>query len=123
MKDQILGILIVPGSCWRKRFDRNRRNRQTQLFLLFLHQPRKFWCFHIPSQAEHAENADAVPVHVAFVPCQSMTGRLGMGMVIVVPAFAERQHGYPEAVLRGVSSNEALPAPHMGGRIDEPRRM
>lgn len=35
------------------------------------------------------ENPDAVPVEVDFVPLQTVPDRDGVGMMVVVPSFAE----------------------------------
>jgi|SRR6185437_10010942 hypothetical protein len=47
--------------------------------------------FDLLREAEHFESPDSIPVHVDFVPLQAVTGRSGMGMMIVVPAFPEGQ--------------------------------
>jgi PD-(D/E)XK nuclease superfamily len=47
--------------------------------------------FDLLGEAEHFESPDSVPVHVDFVPLQAVTRRGRMGMVVVVPAFAEGQ--------------------------------
>jgi hypothetical protein len=44
----------------------------------------------------------------------------GMGVVIVVPAFAAGEHGDPEAVAGIVAGFEAAAAPEMGGGVDQP---
>lgn len=43
--------------------------------------------------------------------------------MIVVPSFAEREHGDPEIVLGGVLGEEPPRSPHVGGRIYEPSGM
>ena len=48
-------------------------------------------CFHIPGKTDQAHDPDSIPVHVEFVPGQAMTGRLGMGVVVIVPALTKRQ--------------------------------
>src|SRR5579864_7390174 len=47
-------------------------------------------------EAEQLERPDAVPIHVYFVPLQTVAGRGGIGVMIVVPALAEGEQGdYP----------------------------
>ncbi len=50
-----------------------------------------------------------------------MPGRLRDGVVIVMPALAEREHGDPEAVSGSIAGDEALRAPHVRCGIYEPR--
>ena len=52
----------------------------------------------IPRKAEKAQDQNSIPVGVELVPLHAMTGRLRMGVVVVVPALAKRQHSHPEAV-------------------------
>src|SRR5260370_5424609 len=49
-----------------------------------------------------------------------MTGRLRMGMMVIVPALAKRQQRYPEAVPGGVTSRKPSCSPHMSGRVHQP---
>jgi len=57
---------------------------------------------YVPGQAEQAQGGDAVPVGVELVPGQAVARGLGMGVVVVVPAFAEGEQRDPEAVARRV---------------------
>src|SRR5689334_16560572 len=52
-----------------------------------------------------------------------MPSGLRMSMVVVVPTLSEGKHRNPEAVLRSVSGQESLLAPHMGGRVYQPGHM
>jgi hypothetical protein len=62
----------------------------------------EFSGFDIVSKANQPQGADAVPVRVELVPCETVPGGLGMGVMIVVPSFAEGEEGNPEAVSGGV---------------------
>ena len=63
--------------------------------------------FYVPGQAEEAEDGDSVPVGIELVPGQAVTGGLRVGVVVVVPAFAEGEESYPEAVAGGVGGGES----------------
>ena len=78
---------------------------------------------HVPRKPEHPEHGNSVPVKVDFIPGQAVTGRLGMGVMIIVPALTERQQRYPEAVFRGVGRMKPLPSPHMSGGVHQPGRV
>ena len=58
-------------------------------------------------ESDFAEEPDAVVVDVELVPFEAVAGADGMGVVVVVPAFAEGEQGDPEAVAGGVGSGEA----------------
>src|SRR5437868_14212595 len=49
-----------------------------------------------------------------------MTCRNGMGMMVVVPAFAERYHRDPPIIGRIIFGDKAPAAPHVRRGIDEP---
>src|ERR1043166_2585880 len=74
-------------------------------------------------ESQQLKHANAPPVEVNFVPAQTVPGRGRMSMMIVVPSFTKRQQRYPPTVPRVIVGLEALRAPHMGGRIDQPCRM
>ena len=63
--------------------------------------------FDIPCESADAKRGDAVPVGIEFVPGETVTGRLRMGMVVVMPAFAEGEESDPHAIARGVRGGEA----------------
>ncbi len=44
-----------------------------------------------PHQAQGAQQADVLPGDVEFEPAQAVAGAGGVGVVVVVPAFAEAQ--------------------------------
>src|SRR5580698_1137608 len=50
-----------------------------------------------------------------------MARRRGVGMVIIVPAFAEGDQSHPPVVARVVARSEATSAPHVSGGVDQPR--
>src|SRR5689334_22775145 len=52
-----------------------------------------------------------------------MTRRGGMSVMVVVPAFTERQQRYPPAIARVVTGFESCFSPQVCSRIDEPCRM
>src|SRR5450631_2255861 len=74
----------------------------------------------IPCKPHHAHCANAIPIQIELVPCETVTGRLRFGVVVIMPALPEGQHGDPKAVSRVVVSLESLRPPHMRGGIDEP---
>src|SRR5262249_2226904 len=100
--------LVVAGSSGRLKVDAHFGLGPRTMFQFF-----QTWGFHVPGKAEHAEHADAVPVDIEFIPGKSVTRRLWVRVVVVMPAFAEREHGDPEAVARGVRGEEAALAPHV----------
>ena len=63
--------------------------------------------FDVPSQTEEAEGGDSVPIGIELVPGEAVTGGLGVGVVVVVPAFAKCEESYPQAVAGGVACGEA----------------
>ncbi len=74
----------------------------------------------IPSEAEFGQCEDAVPIHIDFIPLESMARGLGRVVVVVVPAFAKREKRNPETVGGQVAGFEALLAPHMRGGVHQP---
>ena len=46
-----------------------------------------------------------------------------MRMMVVVPALAKSEQGYPPTVARVFTGVEAFLAPHMSGRVHQPRRV
>jgi hypothetical protein len=62
--------------------------------------------FDVPGQAADPEDGDAVPVGVELVPGKAVTGGLGMGVVVVVPALAKGEESYPETVPGGVGGGK-----------------
>jgi hypothetical protein len=80
----------------------------------------EFVGFDVPGQADEAECGDAVPVGVELVPGEAVARGLWMGVVVVVPAFAEGEKCDPEAVAGGVRCGEAARTPHVGCRVDQP---
>src|SRR5579863_2881463 len=57
---------------------------------------KRFLQLDIPSQAERTEDGDSVPVYVELIPGEAVTRGLRREVMIVVPAFAESEHGHPE---------------------------
>src|SRR5271165_2991632 len=74
-------------------------------------------------QMQLLQDPDAVPVQVNLIPAQAVARRSGMGVMIVVPAFAEREHGHHEVIRGGVAGNETARAPDVRCRIHQPSGM
>src|SRR5580698_8732109 len=74
-------------------------------------------------EAELGEHPDEVEVGINLVPCQAVLGRNGMGVVVVVPAFAAGENGDPEAVAGIIAGFKTAAAPKVGGRVDQPGGM
>jgi len=45
--------------------------------------------FNVPRQAEGLQGPNAIPIQINFIPGKTVPRRLWLGMMIVVPAFAE----------------------------------
>jgi hypothetical protein len=71
-------------------------------------------------QAEFAEEPDAVVVDVELVPGEAVARADGMGVVVVVPAFAAGEESDPPVVAGVVLGLEAALAPEVGCGVDEP---
>jgi len=52
-----------------------------------------------------------------------VTRRRGMRMMVVVPAFAERNQRHPPVVARIIAGVEPAPAPHVRRGVDQPSGM
>src|SRR5580700_135775 len=74
-------------------------------------------------EMEFVQNPDTVPVEVHFIPAQAVASGSRMRVMIVVPAFAEGDHGDPKIVGGRVARNETARAPEVRGGIDEPGEM
>ena len=71
-------------------------------------------------EAEFFKESDSVIIDVHLVPCQPVTGRDWIGMVVVVPSLAAGQQGYPLIVPRIVTGGKTSPALQMRDGIDHP---
>src|ERR1700679_1541333 len=71
-------------------------------------------------QADLFEEPDAVVVDVELVPGEAVAGADGVGVVVVVPAFAAGEDGYPPVVAGVVLGLEAALAPEVRCGVDEP---
>jgi hypothetical protein len=71
-------------------------------------------------EADFAEEPDAVVVDVELVPFEAVAGADGMGVVVVVPAFAAGEESDPPVIAGVVLGLEAALAPEVGGGVDEP---
>src|ERR1043166_7903991 len=84
------------------------------------HSRGQLFGFDLSGKAKHLERPDPVPVHVNFIPSETVTRRCGVGMMIIVPALTEDQQ-CDEPVVRGhVMRGETSRTPHVRGRIDQP---
>ena len=66
------------------------------------------------------EEPDAVVVDVELVPGEAVTSADGVGVVVVMPAFAAGQQGDPPVVAGVILGFEAAITPEVGGGVDEP---
>ena len=71
-------------------------------------------------EADFFEQPDAVVVDVELVPGEAVTSADGVGVVVVVPAFAAGEDGDPPVVAGVVLGLEAALAPEMSCGVDEP---
>src|SRR5208283_4322291 len=71
-------------------------------------------------EAELGEQPDSIVIGIDLVPGQSVARRDGVGMVIVVPAFAAGEERDPPTVAGVVAGLKPPRAPHVGGGVDEP---
>src|SRR5579864_8161736 len=70
--------------------------------------------------AQEFEHLDLDPGGVEFVPGQAVPRRCRVGMVVVMPSFAESHEGHPPVVPGIVARGKAAAAPHMRGGIHQP---
>ena len=61
----------------------------------------------IPREAADLERPDANPVEIEFVPRETVTRARRMGVMVVVPAFAEGDECNPPVVGRMITGLEA----------------
>jgi hypothetical protein len=71
-------------------------------------------------EADFGEEPDAVVVDVELVPGESVARADGMGVVVVVPAFAASEESDPPVVAGVVLGLEAALTPEVRRRVDEP---
>ena len=83
----------------------------------------EFLHFDVPRKAERPQCRDSVPVDVDFVPGQAMTGTLGMGVMIIMPAFTKGQQCHPKTVSGCIPCGESPRSPHVGGGVYQPGGM
>ena len=72
-------------------------------------------------QAEPRENFQRVVGDVDFPPIEALTGAGHIVMMVVVPAFAERDQGQEPIILAGVGGGETAIAENVRERIDGER--
>lgn len=71
-------------------------------------------------EADFAEEPDAVVIDVELVPGEAVARADGVGVVVVVPAFAAGEDSDPPVVAGVVLGLEAACAPEVGRGVDEP---
>src|SRR5277367_2710822 len=71
-------------------------------------------------EADFAEEPDAVVVDVELVPSEAVARTDGVGVVVVVPAFASGEKRDPPVVAGVVLGLEAALAPEMRGGVHKP---
>jgi hypothetical protein len=74
----------------------------------------------VPSKTEHPQCVNSVPVEIEFVPGKAMMGRLGMCVMVDVPALTKSQESHPEIVFGRITGRKPLRSPHVGGRVHQP---
>ena len=74
----------------------------------------------VPGQAHAGQDVDEPPGWIEFKPAVSMLGTSLVCMVVVVPAFAERQVGDPPRVGAVVPGFVVAIPPFVADRIDGP---
>src|SRR5277367_338262 len=72
------------------------------------------------SESKLREHPYAIPVEVNLVPLQTVAGRDGMGMMVIVPTFAESEQRHPPAIGRSIPGLKAARAPKMRRGVDQP---
>ena len=77
----------------------------------------------VPDEPDGLQELQLDPGGVELVPGQAVARRGRVGVMVVVPAFAERQQRDPPRVLRIVLRREAAAAPHVRGGVDQPGRV
>ena len=73
--------------------------------------------------AESSEKPNRQPIHIELIPFQTVSGRSRESVMIVVPAFAERQKRDKPVVSRIVLRFKRTFSENMGERIDKPGRV
>ena len=74
---------------------------------------------YLGGQAQAAHQADVLPGEVDLTT-KAVAGRVGEGVVVVVPAFAEGERRHPRVVLGVIAALVDALTPAVGGRIDQP---
>ena len=69
---------------------------------------------------EELQDLDLNPRRIELVPCQTVPRRSRMRVMVIVPAFAERNQRYPPVVARIVVGGKPPRAPHVRRRVDQP---
>ena len=76
--------------------------------------------FNLGCQSEELQHLNRHPSDIDFPPFHPMTGRILVGVVIVVPAFTVGGDGYPPAIGRMVGSFKVAIAKFVGCAIHQP---
>ena len=81
------------------------------------------WADQVPGQAHAGQDVDEPPGWIEFKPAMAVLSATLVGMVVVVPTFAERQVGDPPGVGAVVSGFVVAIPPFVADRIDGPGDM
>src|SRR5271165_2342610 len=91
-----------PAKCFSRMGRNDNRNQNETLsgVLFGVDRIKSFpiYALDVPSEAELGQGEDAIPVHIDFVPLDSMARRLRCIMMIVVPALTEGEKCNPKTV-------------------------
>ena len=74
---------------------------------LFPHRLCQLYRVDLGGETEHLKHPNPVPVDINFVPLQAVTRRRWVGMMVVVPPFAECQYRDQPVVRRHVMRRES----------------
>jgi len=81
---------------------------------------RQLGAVYVRGESKLIESPDAVPVEVNLIPLQTVPGRDGVGMMVVVPTLAKRENRHPPAIGRSIPGLKAARTPKMRGRVYKP---
>ena len=70
----------------------------------------------LPREPDAMERVDAEPIDIQLVPGEAVADAAWIGVVVVMPALAKRQQGYPPVVGRIVAGSESGGCPRCARR-------
>ena len=77
----------------------------------------------VPGESEGLQRANAQPVRIELVPCEAVAGTRRVRVMIVVPAFTERQQRHPPVVGGVIPRLGTAANPTCGSLIYQPGRV